>query len=54
MARKRSKIAQSRGWMYTISRLLGDVRAVQTGTVDRRVKRRLAGKVSGRLLGKIR
>lgn len=53
MARKRSSISQTRGLLYTISKLLGDVRAVQTGRVGRRVGRRIAGRATGKGLGKL-
>lgn len=42
-----------RGGLYKAARLLGDVNAVQRGTVGKRVGRRAAGKVTGRGLGKI-
>lgn len=46
-------IAKTRGLLYLIARLLGDVNAVQRGTVGKRVARRMAGKASGRDLGKL-
>lgn len=39
--------------LYKTARVMGDVEAVQKGTVGRRVKRRLAGKVFGRILRKL-
>ncbi|MFB4163669.1 hypothetical protein ACE1TI_07445 [Alteribacillus sp. JSM 102045] len=35
--------------LYEISRILGDVNAVKRGTVGKRITRRGAGKVTGRL-----
>jgi hypothetical protein len=46
-------ITKTRGLLYLIARLLGDVSAVQKGTVGRRVVRRVAGRMTGRGLGKL-
>lgn len=46
-------LAKTRGWLYRLARLLGDVSAVQTGRVPRRILRRTAGKVTGKFLGKL-
>lgn len=46
-------IAKFRAMLYTLAKLLGDVRAVQTNTVPKRIARRLAGKATGRILGRI-
>lgn len=46
-------ISRSRGFLYQLARILGDVSAVQKGRVGRRVGRRLAGKATGRGLGKL-
>lgn len=51
--RKRSGIAQTRGLLYDLARILGDVQAVRKGRVGRRIGRRLAGKATGRGLGKL-
>ena len=54
MARRRgSGISSTRGLLYTIARLLGDVQAVQSGRVGRRVGRRVAGRATGRGLGRL-
>ena len=42
-----------RSFLYLVARLLGDISAVQKGTVGRRVARRAAGKATGRALGKL-
>ena len=42
-----------RSLLYFIARLMGDISAVQKGTVGRRVARRAAGKATGRALGKL-
>lgn len=39
--------------LYTLARLLGDVNAVKRGTVGKRIGRRLAGKATGRGLGRL-
>lgn len=46
-------INRSRGILYMLARLLGDVNAVKRGRVGRRVARRAAGKATGRGLGKL-
>jgi len=42
-----------RNLLYTLARLLGDINAVQKNKVPQRIARRLAGKVTGRLLSKL-
>ena len=44
MTRRRSSIARTRGTLYSAARLLGDVRAVQTGRVGRRLYNRALGR----------
>jgi hypothetical protein len=46
-------INKTRGWLYLIAKLLGDVQAVQKGRVGKRILRRIAGKLTGRGLGKL-
>lgn len=46
-------INKSRGFLYWLARILGDVNAVQKGRVGRRIARRAAGKATGRGLGKL-
>lgn len=46
-------INKTRGILYTIAKILGDVNAVKKGKVGKRVARRVAGKGTGRLLGKL-
>ena len=45
-------INKVRGWLYWAARLLGDVQAIQKGpsATVKRAERRLAGRVTGRLL----
>ena len=45
-----------RRFLYTLSKYLGDAQAVTSkrkGSISRRVGRRIAGKGTGRLLGKL-
>lgn len=42
-----------RGLLYMIARLMGDVSAVQRGTVGKRIARRVVGKATGRAIGKL-
>ncbi len=46
-------ISKSRGLLYRLAKFLGDLQAVSSGRVGRRVGRRAAGKVTGRGLRKI-
>ena len=46
-------IGKSRGFLYMLARILGDVNAVKKGRVGRRVGRRVAGRATGRGLGKL-
>lgn len=46
-------INKTRGFLYWLARLLGDVNAVQKGKVGKRVVRRVAGKATGRTLRKL-
>ena len=46
-------ISKTRGFLYWLARLLGDVSAVKKGQVARRVARRLAGKAAGRALRRL-
>jgi len=43
----------TRGFLYWLARLLGDVNAVRRGRIGRRVARRAAGKATGRGLGRL-
>jgi hypothetical protein len=44
-------VASTRGLLYTLARLMGDVNAVKKGTVGKRIARRTVGKATGRWLG---
>ena len=46
-------ITKTRGLLYFIARLLGDVNAVQKGTVGKRVAWRLTGRATGRVMRKL-
>jgi hypothetical protein len=46
-------VAKFRGVLYALARLLGDITAVEKGQIPRRIVRRMAGKVTGRFLGKL-
>ena len=49
MTRRRSSIASTRSAAYGLAKLLGDVRAVQTGRVGRRAYNRTLGRSLSRL-----
>lgn len=42
-----------RSFLYALARLLGDIQAVQKGTIAKRLERRIAGRVVGKLMGRI-
>ncbi|MDQ2068978.1 hypothetical protein [Natronospira bacteriovora] len=46
-------INKTRGLLYWLARLLGDVNAVKRGRVGRRIGRRAAGRLTGRGLGRL-
>lgn len=46
-------INKTRGILYWLARLLGDVNAVKRGRVGRRIGRRAAGRLTGRGLGSL-
>jgi hypothetical protein len=46
-------LTKVRGFLYWLARFLGDVNAVQRGKIPQRLVRRIAGKFTGRLLGRL-
>ncbi len=49
MARKkRLTIPKVRGSLYKTARLLGDVQAIKTGKINKRISNRVLGKITGR------
>jgi hypothetical protein len=42
-----------RSFLYWLAKFLGDVNAVKKNKVGKRVQRRIAGKITGRGLGKL-
>lgn len=46
-------ISKTRSALYKTARILGDVDAVKKGKVGKRVKKRLLGKLTGKLLKKL-
>ena len=53
MARRRVVFGKSRSELYGVAKLMGDVNAIQEGTVGKRIVRRVVGKFTGRTLGKL-
>ncbi|GFP24717.1 hypothetical protein HKBW3S43_01040 [Candidatus Hakubella thermalkaliphila] len=45
-------ISKTRSFLYSLARLLGDLSAVQKGTVGKRIVRRATGKIAGKALRK--
>ena len=46
-------MAGCRGFLYTLAKLMGDYNAVKKGKVGQRVRRRAAGKVTGKAMRKL-
>lgn len=46
-------INKTRGFLYTLAKVLGDVQAVRKGRIGRRVGRRVAGRITGRGMGRL-
>lgn len=46
-------ISKTRGFLYRLARLLGDVSAVRKGTIAKRIARRAAGKATGKALRRL-
>ena len=42
-----------RSFLYALARLLGDINAIQKGTVGKRVQRRVVGRLAGKLLVRV-
>ncbi|RJQ32057.1 MAG: hypothetical protein C4589_00970 [Peptococcaceae bacterium] len=56
LARRKSSINKTRSVLYGAAKLLGDIQAVASGRPDkiaRRIGRRAAGKITGRMLGRL-
>ncbi|MGD0621469.1 MAG: hypothetical protein ABSA82_03250 [Thermacetogeniaceae bacterium] len=52
MARRRTLFSRPRRTLYSAARTLGDLSAIQ-GQVGRRIARRLIGKATGRIIGRL-
>lgn len=46
-------LSKLRAALYRLARIAGDVQAVKSGKVEKRVERRIAGKFTARILGKL-
>lgn len=46
-------MGKSRGFLYKLARMLGDVEAVKKGRVGKRLGRRASGKASGKIMRKL-
>lgn len=42
-----------RSFLYSFARLLGDLNAIQKGTVGKRIARHAVGRITGRGIGKL-
>jgi|GEM_PF-1220665 len=50
---KKSSFSQTRSTHYKTARILGDIQEISKGKAGKRIVRRLAGRATGRLLGKL-
>jgi hypothetical protein len=46
-------INKTRGFLYTLAKLLGDYQAVRKGKVGRRIARRASGRATSKALSKL-
>jgi len=51
--RSMTNISKTRGFLYWLAKILGDISAVQKGKVGKRIIRRGAGKVTGKGMRKL-
>lgn len=49
----RMSIGKTRGSLYKLARILGDVQAVRKGRVGKRIGRRVVGRYAGRGMGRL-
>jgi len=49
----RMSINRTRGSLYKLARILGDVQAVRKGRVGKRIGRRVVGRYAGRGMGRL-
>jgi len=47
-------INKFRSFLYKLAKYLGDINAIRKGKIKQRIKRRIAGKATGRMLRKIK
>jgi len=48
-----TNITKTRGFLYWLAKILGDINAVQKGKADKRIIRRSAGKITGKGIRKL-
>ncbi len=53
MVRQRTLFGKPRRTLYGAARVMGDLNAIQRGTVGRRIERRLVGRATGRILWRL-
>ena len=46
-------ISRTRGALYALAKVLGDVQAVRKGRVGQRIDRRVVGRIAGRGMGRL-
>jgi hypothetical protein len=46
-------INKTRGLLYLLARILGDINAIQKGKAGKRIARRMVGKITGRGIGRL-
>jgi len=48
-----ASINKTRGLLYLLARILGDINAIQKGKAGKRIARRMVGKITGRGIGRL-
>jgi hypothetical protein len=44
---------KTRGFLYTLAKILGDINAINKGKVGKRIGRRVVGRAAGKGIGKL-
>lgn len=47
------RITKIRTFLYTTAKILGDIQAVKNGTIKQRIGRRIVGRITGKMIGRL-
>jgi hypothetical protein len=48
-----NKMNKTRGFLYTLAKILGDINAINKGKVGKRIGRRVVGRAAGKGIGRL-